>query len=101
MRADRRALSRGPRSNRPSADGFVGAHARVFVENAVSDSRRIGEKDPSRQVKKVQCPRSVESHLTLVIPAQAGIYLMWTPAFAGVTTTFVALGGAKGPCPLG
>ena len=26
MRADRRAFSRGPRSNRPSADGFVGAH---------------------------------------------------------------------------
>ena len=38
-----------------------------------------------------------------VIPAKAGIQLAltWTPAFAGVTTTFVGLGGQKGPCPLG
>ena len=42
---------------------------------------------------------SVESH---VIPAKAGIHLAptWTPAFAGVTTTFIGSGGSEGPCPL-
>jgi hypothetical protein len=36
----------------------------------------------------VQWQRRVESHLTLVIPAKAGIQFApkWTPAFAGVTT---------------
>jgi hypothetical protein len=61
--------------------------------------RRIGEKHPSRKVKRRQCPRSVESR---VIPAKAGIHfaLAWTPALAGVTTTFPGLGGLKGARPL-
>jgi hypothetical protein len=42
--------------------------------SAVSVSRRIGEKDPSREVKRVQCPRSPENRPMRVIPAKAGIY---------------------------
>jgi len=48
---------RDRRSNRPSADGFVGAQTGAFVENAVPV---IGKKDPSGREKGVQCPHSVE-----------------------------------------
>ena len=53
------------------------------------------------RIKRVQGPRSWKSARG-VIPAKAGVRfaLGWTPAFAGVTTTFVALGGAKGACPV-
>ena len=39
---------------------FVSAPAGVSVENAVPRRGGVGEKDPGRQVKRVQCPPSVE-----------------------------------------